>query len=657
MKKLLLIISACFLAFTSSFSQFEAPKFGKIEMSDLKMTQYDKDTTAGALILFDDGQSHFTVDVNCRFQFIYERHVRIKVFKQTDANVGDFIIRLNKKGEYISEIKGVTYNLVDGKIVKTNLNNDKIYKVEGKYYIDKRFALPDIKEGSIIELYYSITSGDLYNLRKWDFQYHYPALWSQYKSTTPDYFTYRQSSKGYLPFDVNKTESNLSTFSCPSGSVSTNSTKTTLAVKNVPAFISEPHIDCEKNYMQSIEYELSRVYFPLQIEKTDYTQSWESVNKDLKESSYFGILLKSSGFIKDTVSAICAKKTTEKEKAIAIYDYVQQKLKWNGYYDLGASQELKKNYLEKVGNSADINLLLTLMLKTAGLKANAVVFSTRDNGTINDYPTISKFNSVLCQVELDGAPVLLDATNKYCPFGLLPANDINGRGRVVNDVTGDWVNLEATEKYKEVKSYNLEISDDGKLKGSIIENHIGYSGVEFRTKLGTEKTQEDYIRKMQENTNGLTINKYSIANVDDNYNPIIDTLNVEIKDRTQLVNNKILFKPLLFEGIQKNEFTLEDRKYPVDYNFLTSKLSVFDYTIPAGYEVESLPQSMIIKLPDNSMSIVYSIQNIDNKIKVLYKLDINKILFLPEEYQGLKELYNRMVKKATEQVILKKTVS
>jgi hypothetical protein len=78
--------------------------------------------------------------------------------------------------------------------------------------------------------------------------------------------------------------------------------------------------------------------------------------------------------------------------------------------------------------------------------------------------------------------------------------------------------------------------------------------------------------------------------------------------------------------------------------------------LPAGYKVESLPQSISLKLPDNSISITYNVQSTDNKIKIEYKRDINKILFLPEDYTKLKNLYDQMVKKHAEQVILRKNI-
>jgi hypothetical protein len=226
---------------------------------------------------------------------------------------------------------------------------------------------------------------------------------------------------------------------------------------------------------------------------------------------------------------------------------------------------------------------------------------------------------------------------------------------VVNDYSGDWVKLNTNEKYKEVKNYSLEINPDGKLTGYITGTYDGYAGIYYRNNLNLEKNNDDYFRKVQENLKGLTINKFAVTDRFTNFKPLSDTLNVEVTDHAELIGDKILFNPLLFESIEKNRYTLEERKYPVDYNYPISEVYTFDYILPSGYKVESLPQPVSLKLPDNSIAISYTVQSVDNKIHVEYKRDINKILFLPDEYRKLKDLYDQIVKKHSEQVILKKT--
>lgn len=672
MKKILmaLLLLGCF----NLKAQFTEPKFGKVEMADLEMMKYEKDTSAPALMLFNFGNSYFVLNSKLEFQFNYERHCQIKIFKKSAFDFADFKIQLYKNSqnkETISNLKAFTYNLVNGKITKTKLENDKIYRTDEDKYSLLSFALPDVKEGSVIEVAYTITSDFLYNFRGWNFQYRIPARWSQYSYRIPEYFDYRESTKGYFNFEVNKREKGSVTYNIPTQQVSSNAytasvrsggsqaitattLNTTLAIKDVPAFVSEPNIDCEENYIQSIEFELSSIAFPGEMPK-NYAQSWESVNKQMIEDDNFGNVLKATGFIKDTVQFLCYNRNSELEKATSIFNYVQSEMKWNDKYSLWSMNGLKKAYEDKVGNSAEINLLLTLMLRVAGLKADPVIFSTRDNGiAIAFYPTITKFNSVLACVKISGKTYLLDAVNKYCPFGTLPPNDVNGQGRLIASGAGEWVDLNSSGRYILVKNYVLQISPDGKFTGYIKGDYDGYAGLLYRVNLNSEKSPEDYVLKLQENMKGLTINNHVITGRDNNYGHVCDSFAVEITEHSECIGNKIMFNPLLYERIEKNRYTLEDRKYPVNYNYPYAENYRFTFILPAGYKVESLPKPHSLKLDDNSITFTYKVENDGDKLNISFQRSINKTIFTPEQYKSLKELYDKLVMLHAEQVILTK---
>lgn len=563
--------------------------------------------------------------------------------------------------ELLSNLKAYTYNADGSKVIKTKLENSNIYRTyEGKTQIVS-FALPDVKEGSIIEVSYSITSNLLYSFRGWDFQYSIPARWSQYTFKIPEYFTYRESSKGYFTFDVNKREKSNMSFTIPSAQgsslLSVLCQNVTLGIRDVPAFIPEPNTDCDENYIQSLEFELSSVTIPGQ-RTTNYTQTWESVNKQMLDDGDFGGALRNAGFLKDSVEIICRNKGTDVEKAIALYNWLQRRMKWNNDYSMWATKGLKKPWEDRVGNSGEINLLLTLMLKTAGLNSDPVLFSTRSNGVaIPFYPTISKYNSVLaCLNAADGKTYLLDATNKYCPFGLLPPEDINGKGRIINSSGGGWADLKSSERFTQMKEYTLNIGPDGKFTGSIMGIHQGYAGMRYRTALNTTSTLEDYIIKMQENMQGLSVSDHSFTGRHNNYAALCDSLAVEITDRADCLGDKIMFNPFLFEKIEKNNYTLEERKYPVNYNYPISETYRFTYVLPEGFKVESLPKSRALRLEDNSVVVQYRIEDQGNRLVLEYRRMINKIIFLPEEYKNLKALYDLLVQMHSEQVILTKTV-
>lgn len=674
MKYTFLQICLLLFIFPDTKSQFKEPKFGEIEINHLTQTHFPNDSNASAAYLFDYGMAYFNINPSREFEYIYERHCRIKIYNKSALDLGNFFIRLsinNNSKEEVQNFKGATFNLVDGKMVKSKLEKESIFTTTEKNYSEIKYVFPDVKEGSIIEFSFAIKSDFLYNFRGWRFQRNYPIVWSQYTFQIPEYFDYRLSTKGYLGFDIDISEQKEQSFnlhyeseitpgigggrtSTENYTVRAKSNVRTLAVKNVPAFKSEPNIDCEDNYLQSIEFELSSIQFPNDIRK-DYTNSWESVNKQLNYDEDFGILLNSDGFVKDTVTMICIGKTTDIEKASAIYTYMQNTMRWNGIHSLWAFGGLKKPLSVRMGNSAEINLLLTLMLRTAGLTSYPVLFSTRENGyPITIFPTITKFNSVMSSVLIDGKTILMDATNDFCPFGIIPSENINSKGRLINDGSGDWVDLTSNEKHREVKCYNIQLKPDGEMDGVIVDNYAGYAAINLRNILNSKSNNDIYYKDLEKNIPGLTINRFSVENQFDKSKSLTDSLFVVITDRTDLIGDKILFKPMLFESIEKNRYTLEERKYPVDYNYPISETYLFEYSIPEGYQVESLPKPTSMKMPDNSITLSYLIQQEGNKIKLIYKRNINKFMFLPEEYKGLKEFYDLMVSKHNELVILKK---
>jgi len=655
-------------------AQFVEPKFGKVEMSDLAMTRYEKDTTAAALFLFDSGNSRFFLDADNSFKVLFDRHCQIKIFKSSAFDIADVKIRLYKgttSSEKMSDIKVVTYNLAEGKIIKTKLENNKIYRTDGENYTQVSFAFPDVREGSVLELQYSITSDLIYNFRGWTFQSKYPERWSQYKFEIPEYYTYRRSTKGYLPFDLHKDETQGTTINVRvSGSftsddiarrnpsslqgIKVNLNKGLLAVKDVPAFKSEPNIDCEDNYLQSIEFELSSVWFPNSVMK-NYTATWESVNRQMIEDEDFGKTMDNQDFIKDTVTALCSGKVSALEKAAALYYNVQKQMKWDGTFNIWAMKGLKKPFNDRVGNSAEINLILTTMLKAAGLDAWPVIFSTRDNGlAISFSPTITKYNSVLTAVMIDGKTILLDPTDRNCPFGLLPPRDINDKGRIVNNSGGAWANLDPSAKYTSSNLYNLSIDDEGKFRGSVQSTYDGYAALKLRNAIKKEKNLDDFTKKIQENTDGLLITKYKVDNLDDISKSLRDSAGVELTEYSQVAGDKIIFSPFLYDALEKNIYSLEERKYPVNYNYPVSEKYAYNYQIPEGYTVESIPPSASVKMNDNSVNAAFAVQQTGRTINVQYIFKVNKIIFLPAEYSELKALYDQIVKIQTGQIILKK---
>ncbi len=656
------------------YSQTKEFKYGKIEESDLKAAICPIDSSADAYIIGDYGYSTFEyVDSKDNFQTIFERHIRIKILKKTAFDWATFIIPLYRsispKNEERVDVKGITYNLEEGKVVTSKLEKSAIFKEEvSKSRINERITLPNVKEGSIVEVVYKIYS-DFWIVRDWNFQHSIPVLISQYHLEIPEYFNYKAFQNGYEhlerttnsqrgSFNITWYETDAGGMRIPNSrhmeNISFTMNVTNYLGQNIRAFHEEPLMSSKVNYESSVEYELQSTQFPHSMLKL-HSADWASITKELMDYDDFGDIIKKQGATNDIVEQATKGLTLPMDKARAIYSYIRDQFKWNGHNSLYATQAIRKIVEAKAGNSADINLLLVNALKNAGLKADPVALSTRDNGIIlMSYPVLQKLNYVIASVEIDGKRILLDATNKYSPFGFLPEQCLNGQGRIISYDSPGNIDLTSNAKYSRTVNINVKVNDNGDLTGTWGEVRKGYAAHKLRNDISNAKSQDDFVQEKQKALAGLVISKYQFADLDSLHKDVGINYEVTVSNQVESTGNLLMIHPLLFEQMQENKFKLEDRKFPVDYSYLMSQTFIAQYEIPAGFQIETLPKPAALALPDKNGVFTYNVLVVGNRVQVLRKLLINKVVFLPEEYQGLKEFYNQMVAKEAEMIVLKK---
>ena len=72
-------------------------KLGNISMDELKMTRYDQDTSASAVVLYDAGKSYFSVNPGTGLVLNFDRHVKIKILKKSGYDWADVTVPLIPK--------------------------------------------------------------------------------------------------------------------------------------------------------------------------------------------------------------------------------------------------------------------------------------------------------------------------------------------------------------------------------------------------------------------------------------------------------------------------------------------------------------------------------------------------------------------------------
>jgi hypothetical protein len=669
-------ISGVFLCLlvTSGFAQKSPIKFGEISLEDLKMRIYDKDSSASAVILCDYGQSEIVYNQSTGFSLNFERITRIKFFNKDGFDWANFSIPLYHDGstdEKITGLKALTYNLENGKIVQTKAKSDGFFKEQVNANLDlMKITVPNVKEGSIVEITYKINSDFLFNFWDWEFQSTIPTQWSEYRSSIPEFYHYDKYMQGYIGLDINESKEVPSSitittsertggqgFSSVKSSFNTDKIdfkeeKSRWVAKNVPAFKAEPFITTYKDYISKMNFEMAYTKFPEQPIKP-IMGSWEEINKKYTESEDFGKAITGNGFLKKTVEELMVGTTTNQERIVAIHNFVKQNFTWDGASRKSLDGTLKKVFENKKGNSAEINLLLGSMLDKAGFTVYPILVSTRDHGFIREStPVSSQFNYALCLVELEGKQIFLDATDKLLPLGVLPERCLNGNGFVVSKMGHRWSKLSSPIKTKSYFSAELVCEPTGEMKGKISLDRTGYSALLGRKKYFS-KTENEYVKDFV-GTHSWEVSKSEFKNAKEFNESFKETHDVVISDHATSSGEMIYLNPFVSMQEMENPFKAEKRDYPVDFGSPLERLYVSRISVPKGYVVEELPASQIFVLPGNGAKYLFNIATIGDAISITSNLQINKSLFLQEEYPDLREFYNRVVAKQAEQIVLKK---
>lgn len=656
----------------NSQSQKKEFKFGRIDQAELASTRCPIDSTADAYVICDVGNTYFNYDdMKGYFIIVFEKYVRIKILKKPAFDYANMMIPLYKTSlaeEQVDGLRGNTYNLENGKMVISKLEKKATFKEEvNKNWDNLRFTMPNVKEGSVVEYTYKVQS-EFSSIESWDFQRTIPVLFTQYTVSIPEYYNYKVFQNGYEAIKtVSETQSGSLTMqwkdrsnarvtstSFESQTVNYNNNVTTYTGENLKGFRDEPYMKSKKNYISSIEFELESTHYPYSMVKL-YSSDWKSITKDLMDDNEFGTVIKQNGAANDIVKKSTFGLTQPLDKAKAIYTSIRDQFKWNGSKRIWASKTIRKTIEDKSGNSADINLLLIAALRNAGIKANPVVLSTRDNGMIiTAYPLVRKLNYVIAWVKIDSMKILLDATDKQSPFGFLPQRCLNGQGRILFDELSEDVDLTCNQNYFQNIVGNFVITENGDVNGTWNEIRKGYAAYNFRTDVADAKNKDDFVQSKQKETPGLSIEKYQFDNLDTLNKEINIKYDLSLTGHVESTGDLLMIHPLLSEQLKENLYKTDERKFPVDYSYGYKSNYVAFFEIPQGYQVETLPKPVIMSLPNKDITYTYNIAVNTNKVQVLRKIAINKIMFLPEEYANLKEFYNQMVAKEAEVIVLKK---
>ena len=642
-------------------------KYGKITDYELALKTYLADTTANAIVLYKKGVTNFEYKEN-QFRLKHEISVKIKIMKPEGTDYANVCIPYynppgqNERKENISDIEAISYNLENGKVVKTKMNKEYLFKERvNEHYMQAKFSIPNAKNGSVVEYRYMMISDYYYMLDDWEMQQEIPVIYSEYDISIPAYFRFSMFKWGVeeIEHEEKKTSMRFEIDREPSvaqlkDAVLVNGVNYVFKAQNLPALKEDSHIWHVDDYKTKVNFELLGISMPGREFKS-FTSTWEDVDKTLLEHKDFGKLLEIPNPYREEMRALGLKELSLEEKVGCTFRLLKQKISWNEKYRLyGENPEdiLKK----RKGSNADINFLLISMLREAGIIAEPVILSKRDRGVLpKEYPSLMKVNTFVVGIRKeDDTYLFVDGSVDDGFIQILPPVLLVEDARILNRKEGDkWVDLSKISKNSNLTIINATINEEGLVNGVLQSVYSGQYGINYR-KQYLKAGQENRFIEQREAEEGIEITEYKKENKKE-FSPDITEYYSFIKQVTKN-DSYIYVNPMIFQHITKNPFIQENRKLPIEFPFTDRVRLTVTIKIPDNYTVEEIPKQHILNI-DKSVICRYLVKVEGNQIQLTYSFDLHKRTIPGEDYQDLSGFWSQLVNKSNEFVVLKKRES
>ena len=644
-----LAIVASLLIRLDVYGQNYLKEFGKIAKDEIELKVYALDKDAEAVVLFDIGKSYF-VQSESSFDVVFERKTRVKILSEAGIKWAEVEIPFYQEGgiyEQVYDIEAYSYNYEDRLINKTPLNVSNTYdeKINNHWNV-KKFAIPNVKKGTIVEYKYKIKSQYKFNLRDWNFQWKIPVVYSEYIVEMIPFYEYSFLLQGANKFD-SQTSYVDKGLSRQYGSITFQDMVHKYIMKDVPAFNNEEFISSINDYIIKLDSQLARIHYANGGIVSIIT-TWKDMNKDLLKHKDFGKYIQKSGKIAPKLFNMDSLKLKEdKDKFNFIIEYVKRNYNWdknNGKY---ASKSPQRFVDEKYGNCADINLFTIGLLNASGITATPVLISTRENGKIKyDYPYTHFFNYVIIIANVDGENILTDATEILGLNNRIPSRCINDKGLIIQKDKIEWVGLECLLPSITSTDIKIEIPDNSVINSSISKKANEYDASYFRNNYA------DNIKIIKQK---LETAEYSII---DTTIVVKNQLNKDLPyiltysqtSKPEIINSKIYLSPFLNETLSDNPLKQKERTYPIDMIYPKQRTFNSTIIIPEGYKVDFMPSEQ--KINNQLFELTYKLKTEDNKIDISFDYYFKKSVYSATDYSKIKFYFDEIVKKGNEKIIL-----
>lgn len=381
-----------------------------------------------------------------------------------------------------------------------------------------------------------------------------------------------------------------------------------------------------------------------------YNFYYETV-KDINKADQSELKRQTLELIKD--------KQTDFEKAKAIFNYVQGKVNYVAFEDgMGGfiPREAADVFQKKYGDCKDMANLLNEMLTYAGIESHIAWIGTRHNNyKYENVPTPIVDNHMIAVAKINNEYLFLDATGQYTLFPGF-TSFIQGKEALLKIDEKNYKILPVPEIAPEENNTKgkMEFQLQGnKLVGKANFGLTGFTKSQFlyfyKASSEPKNMLKSYLASYIQN---IETNNILVENDDISTNPLALKYDFEIDKWVKIVDDQILFKPILFFPFSDSRIDTEKRNVPYEFDFKKSYNFEYEFTIPEGYSLDFVPDNLSLNTDLVKVDISYAKKN--NKLIINQKMSTNILLLEKSHFEAWNSALKTITKQYNQNIIFVK---
>ena len=349
---------------------------------------------------------------------------------------------------------------------------------------------------------------------------------------------------------------------------------------------------------------------------------------------------------------------SNKEKTERLYKYLQDNMRYvSVQLGIGGWQPFDAQYVEKnkYGDCKALSNFMKATLKVAGIEAYPVLIywgNDKDIKITEEYTDLN-FNHVV--LYLPKEDMWLECTSNSYPPNYLGYEKCNRKALMVTPQGGKLIDTPKmlADENVEKNQATIQLSENGSAKVICDATYIGYDHERLRA-IKNNFSDEEFEKWFR---NSSDLSSFNIDKLD----LIVSDKKAEAKLNYELGVSKYASKAAkrLFVPINKINPTKvvlkknDNRKYPISISLGYSEIDEFQFILPEGYQLESMPKEKL-ELTSPFGNYILEVKQKEGKIICHRKLRINPINMPATRYDELRDFFKKLTKADQSKFVLVK---